>query len=385
MQQQPKTYYDAKHCNTRLFVAQGGTRSGKTWSLLTLLTEWCYLNRNAKFTIDVVRASFPSLRASVYRDFVSILQRENWYDERNHNKTEHTYNLFGNTWRFYSAEAGGEKLRGAARDFLFLNECNELSLEVFRQLSFRTRHRIFIDFNPSMSFHWLYDEIIPRDDCTFTQSTYLDNPYLNPETIREIERLKETDPEYWRVYGLGERGQSRSTIFATHIYEELPENAKLVAWGLDWGFSSDPTSLVKVMRVDTDLYIEEHLYQGGLTNSDIIDRLRHLEIARHDEVVADSAEPKSIEEIRRAGFLIKPSKKGPDSIRKGIDLMRRHKLHIKADSLNTQKEFRNYKWKTDKDNRTLPVPEDAWNHSVDAVRYVCLNKLLRKTGSYTIQ
>ena len=101
MQQQPKTYYDAKHCNTRLFVAQGGTRSGKTWSLLTLLTEWCYLNRNANFTIDVVRASFPSLRASVYRDFVSILQRENWYDERNHNKTEHTYNLFGNTWRFY--------------------------------------------------------------------------------------------------------------------------------------------------------------------------------------------------------------------------------------------------------------------------------------------
>lgn len=382
---QPKTYYEAKQCNTRVFVAQGGTRSGKTWSLLTLLAEWCYMNRNAGFTIDVVRASFPSLRASVYRDFVSILQREGWYDERNHNKTEHTYNLFGNTWRFYSAEAGGEKLRGAARDFLFLNEANELSLEVFRQLSFRTRHRIFIDFNPSMSFHWLYDEIIPRDDCTFTQSTYLDNPYLNTETIKEIERLKETDPEYWRVYGLGERGQSRATIFHTHVYDEMPEAAKFVAYGLDWGYSSDPTALVKVFRHGDELYIEELLYSGGLTNADIIDRLRQFGIGRRDEIVADSAEPKSIEEISRAGFLIKPSKKGADSVRMGIDLMRRHKLYVKSDSLNAQKEFQNYKWKTDKDNRTLPVPESGWDHCVDAIRYVCLNKLMRRTGNYVLQ
>jgi len=184
---------------------------------------------------------------------------------------------------------------------------------------------------------------------------------------------------------LGERGQSKATIFESHMYEELPENARFVAWGLDWGFSADPTSLVKVMRVDQDLYIEQHLYTGGLTNQDIIQEMKQLGIARHDEIIADSAEPKSIEEIHRAGFNIKKSKKGPDSIRKGIDLMRRHKLYIHKESVDTQKEFRNYKWKTDRNNRTLPIPEDAWNHSVDAVRYVCLNKLLRKTGTYTIQ
>lgn len=382
---QPKTYYEAKACQSRIFVAQGGTRSGKTWSLLTVLCEWCYLNQNANFTIDVVRASFPSLRQSVYKDFVTILQREGWYSEKFHNKTEHTYNLFGNQWRFFSAEAGGEKLRGAARDFLFCNEVNELSKEVWSQLLFRCRYRVFVDFNPSMEYHWLYEDVIPRDDCTFTQSTYLDNPYLNEETIREIERLKDADPEYWRVYGLGERGQSRATIFHSHVYDELPSGAKLVAYGLDWGFSSDPTALVKVMRHGDDLYIEELLYQGGLTNADIIDRLKDLGIGRRDEIIADSAEPKSIEELHRAGFLCKPAKKGADSVRKGIDLMRRHKMYVKSDSLNTQKEFRNYKWKTDKNNRTLPEPVDEWNHSVDAVRYVCLNRLLRKRANYVVQ
>jgi len=353
-------------------------------SILTVLIQWCYTYQNAGYVIDVIRASFPSLRASVYRDFLGILERENWYDERHHNKTENTYSLFGNLWRFMSADQP-QKLRGVARNFAFLNECNELDLETFRQVSFRCTDKLFLDWNPSEEYHWLYDQIITRDDCDYFKTTYLDNPYLNKETIAEIERLKDTDADYWRVYGLGERGKSRATIFESHIYEELPENARFVAWGLDWGFSSDPTSLVKVMRVDQDLYIKQHLYTGGLTNQDIIEELKSLDIGRHEEIIADSAEPKSIEEIHRAGFNIKKSKKGPDSIRKGIDLMRRHKMYIHKESLDTQKEFRNYKWKTDRNNRTLPVPEDAWNHSVDAVRYVCLNKLLRKTGSYTVQ
>lgn len=384
MRTQPKTYYDVLYSDARIVCCQGGTRSGKTMSILTVLCEWCYRYQNANYTIDVIRASFPSLRASVYRDFLNILHREQWYDERNHNKTENTYNLFGNLWRFMSADQP-QKFRGVARNFAFLNEANELTLETFRQISFRCTNKMFIDFNPSMEYHWLYDEVIPRDDCEFFKSTYKDNPFLNEATIAEIERLKETDENYWRIYGLGERGKSRATIFESHIYDELPTGAEVVAYGLDWGFSSDPTALVKVHRHGTDLYIEELMYTGGLTNQDIIGRLENLGIGRHDEIVADNAEPKSIEEIRRARFNIKPSKKGPDSIRKGIDLMRRHKLHIKSDSLNVQKEFRNYKWKTDADNRTLPVPESGWDHAVDAVRYVCLNKLLRRTGTYTIQ
>ena len=381
--QLPKTYYDLKACKKRVAVFQGGTRSGKTFSIIQLLIEWCHLNPKSGYLITVVRKSFPSLRASVLRDFLFILKEQEWYSEKYHNKTENTYDLWGTQWEFISIDQP-QKIRGAKRHFCFLNEANEFSLEDFRQLILRTTHRMILDYNPSDEYHWIYDEVIPRDDANFYRSTYLDNPFLGEDTIKEIERLKDTDEDYWRVYGLGIRGKSRETIFQTQIYTELPERAKLVAMGLDFGFSNDPTALAKVYLCDNGIYIEEMIYQGGLTNQDIAEKLTEFGITRHEEIIADSAEPKSIEEIHRMGFNIRGAKKGADSIRIGIDVMRRHKLFIKDDSLNAQKEFRNYKWKTDKNNKMLSVPEDSNNHIVDGVRYVCLNKILRKTGKYYI-
>ena len=386
---QPTTYYNFKQCTTRIQVHQGGTRSGKSFSILTALCELCYQNRGAHMLITVVRKSFPSLRGSILRDFIEILHRENWYDERNHNKTEQTYNLFGNTFEFISVD-DAQKIRGRKRHIAFLNEANELSLEDFRQLSLRTigvegGSSIILDYNPSDEYSWIYDDVIPRDDATFFKTTYLDNPFLQPEVIAEIERLKDTDENYWRIYGLGERGISRETIFQTTTYDELPEGAKLVAYGLDWGYTNDPTAVVSVHRYDNNLYIDELVYSGGLTNPDIAARLRELGITRTDEIIADSAEPKSIDEVHREGFNIKPARKGPDSVRIGIDAMRRYKLHIRETAVNTQKEFRNYKWKTDRNGRMLNDPVDDWNHAVDSVRYVCLNKLLLKTGQYFVQ
>jgi len=380
---QPKTYYDLKACKKRVAIFQGGTRSGKTFSILTVLIEWCLENINSGYTITVVRKSFPSLRASVLRDFLFILKTENYYNEKYHNKTENTYDLWGTTWQFISIDQPA-KIRGAKREICFANEASELDLEDFRQLILRTSERFILDFNPSMEYHWIYDEVIPRDDANFYRSTYLDNPYIGKETIKEIERLKETDENYWRVYGLGLRGQSRETIFQTQIYTELPKRAKLVAYGLDFGFSNDPTALAKVYLHDNEIYIEEMIYQGGLTNSDIAEKLTEYGVTRHDEIIADSAEPKSIETIHRLNFNIRGAKKSGDSIRVGIDTMRRHKLFVKDDSLNAQKEFRNYKWKTDKNGKMLSVPVDNFNHLIDAVRYVCLNKILRKTGKYFI-
>ena len=380
---QPKTYYDLKACKKRVAIFQGGTRSGKTFSILTVLIEWCLENINSGYTITVVRKSFPSLRASVLRDFLFILKTENYYNEKYHNKTENTYDLWGTTWQFISIDQPA-KIRGAKREICFANEASELDLEDFRQLILRTSERFILDFNPSMEYHWIYDEVIPRDDANFYRSTYLDNPYIGKETIKEIERLKETDENYWRVYGLGLRGQSRETIFQTQIYTELPKRAKFVAMGLDFGFSNDPTALAKVYLHDNEIYIEELIYQGGLTNSDIAEKLTEYGVTRHDEIIADSAEPKSIETIHRLNFNIRGAKKSGDSIRVGIDTMRRHKLFVKDDSLNAQKEFRNYKWKTDKNGKMLSVPVDNFNHLIDAVRYVCLNKILRKTGKYFI-
>jgi phage terminase large subunit len=387
---QPTTYYHFKSAGEyRIQVHQGGTRSGKSFSLLTGLCELCYKNPDARMIITVVRKSFPSLRGSILRDFLEILHREDWYDEANHNKTEQTYELFGNTWEFISAD-DSQKVRGRKRTIAFLNEANELDLEFFRQISLRTTglqggSAIILDYNPSDEYSYIYDEIIPRDDAVFFKTTYKDNPYLQQEVIDEIERLKDTDENYWRIYGLGERGISRETIFQTTTYTTLPEKAKRVAYGLDWGYTNDPTAIVAVYVDGSNLYIDELVYSGGLTNPDIAERLRQLDIKRNDEIVADSAEPKSIDEVHRQGFNIKPAKKGPDSVRVGIDAMRRYKLHIKDTALNTQKEFRNYKWKTDKDGRMLNEPRDRDNHAIDAVRYVCLNKLTRKSGQYYIQ
>lgn len=318
------------------------------------------------------------------RDFLEILHNQDWYDVRNHNRSEHHYRLFGNTIEFFGIDQPA-KVRGRKRNILFVNECNELSLESWRQLTLRTTDRIIIDYNPSDEYHWIYEEVIPRDDASFFKTTYLDNPYLSESVVAEIERLKETDENYWRVYGLGERGSNPATIFSQwHTCEGVPENAKLVAYGLDFGFSVDPSALMAVYQHDINLYIEEVMYRTNLTNTDMSEEFEKLGIGRQ-EIVADSAEPKSIEELFRLGWNVKPAKKGRDSVRQGIDIMKRYKLHIVKSSTNAQKEFRNYKWQVDRNGRPLNQPEDKWNHAVDAVRYVCLNKLATNfRGQYLI-
>jgi phage terminase large subunit len=371
---QPSTYYHVKKSKAKIQVHQGGTRSGKTYSICQALIELCYKNKGAGIVITIVRKTFPALRSSVMRDFFDILtEGENYYEE-NHNKSQATYTLFGNLVEFISADQP-QKLRGRKRTMLYINEANELSLEDWRQLILRTTDKTIIDYNPSDQYHWIYEYVLNRDDVDFFQTTYLDNPFLEQSVIDEIERFKETDENYWRIYGLGERGINTAAVFPQwQVADQIPERAKLVAYGMDWGFTNDPTALVSVWREDYSLYIKEHLYKTGLTNRDISLELDKLELNR-TPIICDSAEPKSIEELHRLGHNVKPSKKGPDSIRLGIDIMKRHKLYILKESLNAQKEFRNYRWETNKDGVQLSKPVDHNNHIVDAVRYVCINRI----------
>ena len=371
---QPSTYYHVKKSKAKIQVHQGGTRSGKTYSICQALIELCYKNKGAGIVITIVRKTFPALRSSVMRDFFDILTEGGNYYEENHNKSQATYTLFGNLVEFISADQP-QKLRGRKRTMLYINEANELSLEDWRQLILRTTDKTIIDYNPSDQYHWIYEYVLNRDDVDFFQTTYLDNPFLEQSVIDEIERFKETDENYWRIYGLGERGINTAAVFPQwQVADQIPERAKLVAYGMDWGFTNDPTALVSVWREDYSLYIKEHLYKTGLTNRDISLELDKLELNR-TPIICDSAEPKSIEELHRLGHNVKPSKKGPDSIRLGIDIMKRHKLYILKESLNAQKEFRNYRWETNKDGVQLSKPVDHNNHIVDAVRYVCINRI----------
>jgi len=386
---QPATYYHVKNSTARIQVHQGGTRSGKSFSILTAIIELCYLNENAGAVITIVRKTFPAVRATIMRDFFEILEREGIYNVDLHNKSEATYLLFGNLIEFVSIDQP-QKIRGRKRSLLFANEANELDLESWRQLIMRTTGipngpAIIIDYNPSDEFHWIYDHVLTRDDHEFFQTTYKDNPFLPESTVAEIERLQEADPDYWRVYGLGERGVSRATIL-THWKQvvQVPDGWKLLSIGLDFGYTNDPTAIVKVYTDGHGFCLDEVCYATGLTNAAIAQTLRDAEVGKA-MIVADSAEPKSIDEIHGHGFNIHPARKGPDSVRSGIDFLRSRPLFITERSVNGIKELRNYKYKEDKNGRQLNEPVDAFNHFVDASRYaVTWNQTNPNFGRYAL-
>jgi len=346
-----------------------------------IIFEYSY--KESDKVITICRKTFPSLRASVMRDFFDILRIQDIYYEEMHNKSSHEYYLNGNLVEFISLDQP-QKIRGRKRNLLFINEANELFFEDWQQLVFRTDGKIILDYNPSDSFHWIYDKVITRDDADFYQTTYKDNKFLDPVIREEIERLRDTDEDYWRIYGLGERGSSRATIFQFSVADE--PKGQVVAYGLDFGFTNDPTAIVKVYKEGDNLYLQELLYHTNLTNADISQKISEMGLTRYDEIWADSAEPKSIEELHRMGWNIKPTAKGADSVMAGIDILKRHKLHIVKGSPNLVKEFQNYKWQEDKNGNLINRPVDAFNHLVDAIRYATFNRLSRPNyGRYAIR
>ena len=366
---------------TRFVVNIGGSRSTKTYSILQLLIVKA-LESTEPLVISIVRKSLPSLRISVMRDFLDILKQLDLYNSEKHNKTENTYLLNNTLIEFFSID-DAQKRRGTKRDILFVNEVNELSWEDFFQLNIRTTQQVFMDFNPSETF-WYNDQIQNRDDVTIIHSTYKDNPYLNEEQVNEIERLQFTDKQYYQIYALGEFAGHVDLIYTYIPVDDIPTfGAKLVALGLDWGYSNDPTALLEVWIWNDALYFNELLYERSLTNQDIINKLNELGVDRYVEIIADSAEPKSIEEIRRAGFNIKPATKGPDSVLNGIDILKRHRIHVTKQSTNIIKEINGYKWVTDKDGNKLNKPIDMFNHALDAARYVALNKITKSKAPAT--
>jgi phage terminase large subunit len=292
------------------------------------------------------------------------------------NKSDHIITFpLGGRIRFFSADNGKwQKMKSSTRDILFLNECNHLEYEIFRQLSVRTRRAIFLDWNPDAEFWFELKGIEARKDTKVIHSTYKDNPFLGEEQIKAIEANKE-DENWWRVYGLGLTGKLEGLVYKRwDIVEEVPEDAKPIGRGLDFGFTNDPTAIVDVYMQGGELWCKERAYTRGLTNIEIADFLKTLPAM---QTVADSAEQKSIREIYNAGIRqIEPAIKGADSIKNGIDILQRYVMHFTADSLNLISEARHYMWMEDKiTGEKLNTPIDKFNHLMDALRYVAINKL----------
>ena len=357
----------------RLIANQGGTRSGKTYSLMMyLLVVALQFSKN----IDVVSESFPHLRRGALKDIEDILMAWGMLEGEHYryHKTDHTYSIpsTGSSLRFFSADDWG-KVKGSRRDILFINEANRIPYETYRQLAVRTTETIFIDWNPD-SEYWFEEKGLATSDKTkLIQSTYKDNPFLGEVQIAEIESNK-SDEAWWKVYGLGQVGRPQGLIYTNwEQVREIPQGAQLIARGLDFGFTNDPTAIVAVYRLNGELYIDEELYAKGLTNDKISQALK----GKNGRVVADSAEMKSITEIYNMGVRgIEPAKKGADSVRNGIQILKRYKMHITQRSLNIIYELRNYKWQEDRINGTIKnQPIDKYNHALDALRYVALNSL----------
>ena len=333
-----------------------------------------YATQTPNSEISVVSESIPHLKRGAVKDFIKIMQMTgNWIDA-NYNKSEMRYRFSNNSYiEFFSVDQP-DKLRGARRHVLFINECNNVPFEAYQQLSIRTSKFIYLDYNPSSEF-WVNTELIGDKDVDFIILTYKDNEALDKSVVKEIEKAREKSKtskyweNWWNVYGLGMVGSLEGVIFSNwKTISTIPSDAKLFSYGLDFGFTNDPTTLIAVYKYDQKLIIDELLYQTGMLNSDIIRECKRLTNGVN-YIIADSAEPKSIKEISNGGIRIKAAKKGADSIRQGIDLLQQYELLITDRSVNLIKELRNYTWETDKTGAMLNKPIDAYNHCIDGLRY----------------
>lgn len=367
---------------TRLIANKGGTRSGKTYSILKMMLNIAlYIPR----TFDVVSESLPHLKRGALHDFEEIIAANDQLIEGHNyelNRTDRIYSFpNGSEIRFFAADNWG-KVKGSRRDILFVNEANRIDWEVFRQLDVRTTRNIIIDWNPDSEFWYEQQGLSGREDTTEIVTTYLDNPYLGEMQIAAIEAYR-NDERWWKVYGLGETGNRKGLIYTDwEQCKDIPANARLVGRGLDFGYQADPTSIVAVYIMDGELYIDEELYAPGLTN----DRIAKSLTGKNGPIVADSAEPKSIAELRNYGVRnIEPSVKGADSVRNGIQVVQRYKLHVTQRSLNIIRELRNYRWAEDKVTGELknePAKSEHFDHALDALRYLVTAKLQqRRTGT----
>ena len=369
----------------RIKIIQGGTSASKTFSTLFIL-----INKAMNFPnleISVVAESIPHLRRGAVRDFEKIMKWGCRYTETSFNKSLLKYQFINGSFiEFFSAD-DSSKLRGARRDILYINECNNVSFESYNELSIRTKKEVYLDFNPANEF-WVHNEVKDEPDADFLILTYKDNEALDKGIVQQIEknRLKAKTSAYWRnwwtVYGEGKVGQLQGAVFTNYkTIDKIPKEARLIGIGLDFGYSADPTAIIAVYKYNEQRILDEMTYQTGLLNSDISKIL-----PKDVPVYADSAEPKSIADIQRYGITIKGVTKGKDSVNYGIDVMQRQDYLVTSQSTNLIKELRSYCWDKDKTGKQLNKPIDKFNHGLDAVRYhemetIGLNK---NFGEYSI-
>lgn len=354
----------------RLKIIQGGSSAGKTIAILLLLIDLAQCTEG--LLISVVSETMPHLKRGAIRDFLSIMESHKYYKDDRWNRTDYFYQFeSGSRIEFFSADSP-DKVRGPRRDVLFINECNNVPFETYTQLAIRTKGDIYLDYNPVSQF-WVHDEIIPKLDHDFLIITYKDNEGLPETIVKELESRKD-NKSFWRVYGEGQLGEAEGKIYKNWaIIDEVPHEARLERRGIDFGFTNDPTAIIDVYYYNGGYVLDEIAFLKGLSNKQIVDIIQAQE--QKCLCVADSAEPKSIQEISSYGVMITPADKGPDSVVHGIQLVQEASISVTKRSINLIKEYRNYLWMVDKNGKILNEPDHTFSHSMDAVRYALVQLL----------
>jgi phage terminase large subunit len=372
----------------RIKIIQGGTSAGKTYGILPILIDKA--SKKGGLEISVVSESIPHLRRGALKDFIKIMQETNRWIAPNYNKSFLKYTFANGSYiEFFSVEQP-DKLRGARRNILYVNEANNIPFEAYNQLSIRTSDEVYLDYNPTHEFY-AHTELIPDDDSDFIILTYKDNEGLSDSIVKEIEKAKDKGltskywANWWSVYGLGLVGSLEGVVFQNwEQIRAVPDEARILGYGMDFGYTNDPTTLIACYKLDNELIFDEVIYRTGLLNSDIKDLMNNHNVG-HNVVYADSAEPKSIAELKRYGFYIKPTDKGRDSINYGINILQQYNFKVTKRSTNLIKELRSYTWDTSKTGERLNKPIDAFNHGIDAMRYFAMMKLNTNNGNYDIR
>lgn len=364
-----------KEAEERTVVNQGGTSSGKTYSIMQLLFEMAM--NEPDLVVTIVGQDIPNLKKGAYRDAKTILNRspilQAWFPYLN--ESDRVIRCINGSVLEFTSFKDEQDAKSGKRDVLFINECDGIVYGIYWQLDMRTRRKVFLDYNPSARF-WVHDSVIGRDNVKLIISDHRCNPFLSKEEHEKIENIE--DYELWKVYARGKTGKLKGLIFPEfRIVDRVPEvlDCKGNWYGLDFGFSNDPSALENLRFAHGELWIDELLFEAGYDNPMIAKIMKSNGITKRDVVIADCAEPKSIAEINSFGFRVEPSSKGADSVNNGLQILQRYKINVTRRSTGLIQEMKRYKWKVDKNGVMLNVPIDVWNHGIDAIRYVALKKL----------
>lgn len=364
-----------KETEERTVVNQGGTSSGKTYSIMQLLFEMAM--NEPDLVVTIVGQDIPNLKKGAYRDAKTILNQspilQVWFPYIN--ESERVIRCINGSVLEFTSFKDEQDAKSGKRDVLFINECDGIAYGIYWQLDMRTRRKFFLDYNPSARF-WVHDNVIGRKNVKLIISDHRCNPFLSKEEHEKIEKIE--DYELWKVYARGKTGKLKGLIFPEfRIVDRMPEvlECKGNWYGLDFGYTNDPTALENMRLAHGELWVDELLFEAGYDNPMIARVMKTNGIMRRDVVIADCAEPKSISEINSFGFNVRPSSKGPDSIKNGIQILQRYKINVTRRSTGIIQEMKRYKWKVDKNGVMLNVPIEVWNHGIDAIRYVSLKTL----------